>query len=195
MQQVRGTHRDVCVAPQVWKVPSGRPSPTRTLSRRLWYLLASLVCAFGTFATAAIPLGLSTFHLIEAVILLTSIASTFVGFAVEAMMAHLTALADRGRVSGWFQAGNLGRSGERRRPRALAFDLQLPGRMGDRPDLSLLIMLSCAAALPLLPDVPAEPRLAALVGEVRSVVRELWQVLRSREGAQSAVLCFLPVGS
>ena len=65
-------------------------------------------CAVGMFAMAAVPLGPSTLGLMSLIVLATSVAATFLGFAVEAMIAHLTPAADRGRVSGWFQAGNLG---------------------------------------------------------------------------------------
>ncbi len=60
---------------------------------------------------AAVPLSPATFRLMQAIILLTSIAQSFLGFAVEALMAHLVPPDDQGRASGWFQAGNLGGNG------------------------------------------------------------------------------------
>lgn len=180
------------MAPQVWKV-AWAPIADTTLSRRRWYLLALVACAAGMFAMAALPLGPSTLWLLEAVILATSVATTFVGFAAEAMIAHLTAPEDRGRVSGWFQAGNLGGTlvGG-----GLSLWLleHLPSGWETGVILAALL-LAPAAVLPLLPDVPAEPRTGSLAGEIRLVLRELWDILRSRAGALSAVLCFVPVGS
>ena len=169
------------------------PVADTTLTRKRWYLLACVLSAAGMFAMAAVPLGPSTLRLMEAVIFITSVASTFLGFAVEAMMAHLTPPADRGRVSGWFQAGNLGGNG-------------IGGGMGlwlltNLPAgwLAGLILagltLACAAALPLLPEVPAEARPTSIAGTVRNVALDFWRAMSSRDGVLSAVLCFVPVGT
>ena len=145
------------------------------------------------FAMAAVPLGPSTLRLMEAVILITSVASTFLGFAVEAMMAHLTPPADRGRVSGWFQAGNLGGTGI---GGGLGLWLLTNLPAGWLSGLILaVLMLACVTALPLLPDVPAESRHTSIGGAMRNVAVDLWQVARSRDGVLSAVLCFVPVGT
>jgi hypothetical protein len=57
---------------------------------------------------ATLPLGPSTILPMSGIILVTSVAATFQGFAVEGLVAYLTPPRERGRVSGWFQAGNLG---------------------------------------------------------------------------------------
>ena len=96
--------------PNVWKF-LWAPIADITLSRKKWYVLACLVCGVGMLAMAAIPLGPSTLMVLMAVIAITSFAATFLGFAVEGLLAHLTRPEDRGRYSGWFQAGNLGGNG------------------------------------------------------------------------------------
>ena len=178
--------------PNVWKF-FWAPVADTTLTRRRWYLLSSVLCAAGMLAMAVVPLGPSTFLLMEAVVLVTSFAATFLGFAVEAMIAHLTPPADRGRASGWLQAGNLGGTGLgggvglwllNTLPAAWQAGLVLAG-----------LTLACAVPLAWLPDVAAESRGASMAAAIRNVAVDLWQVAKSRDGILSAVLCFVPVGT
>lgn len=169
------------------------PIADTTLTRKHWYVLGCVLSAAGMFAMAAVPLGPATLRLMEVIIFVTSVASTFLGFAVEAMMAHLTPPADRGRVSGWFQAGNLGGNGIGGGV-GLWLLTNLPA--GWMAGLILgVLTLACAAALPLLPEVVAEPRSASVVGTVHNVLADFWQAISSRDGVLSAVLCFVPVGT
>ena len=94
----------------VWKF-FWSPIADTTLTRKRWYLISNAVVALSLFALATIPLGASTLGLVHGLVFLASFASTFVGFAVEAFIARLTPEHDRGRVSGWYQAGNLGGTG------------------------------------------------------------------------------------
>ncbi|HTT56991.1 MAG TPA: MFS transporter [Opitutaceae bacterium] len=182
----------VGMLPNVWKF-FWAPIGDTTLSRKRWYLVSCLVCAAGMFAMAAVPLGPATLRLVQVVILLTSVAATFLGFAVEAMVAHLTPPADRGRVSGWFQAGNLGGTGI---GGGVGLWLLINLRHGWEAGLILaLLTLACVALLPRLPEVPAESRGTSLARAVRNVAVDLWAVARSRDGVLSAVLCFVPVGT
>jgi len=178
--------------PNVWKF-FWAPVADTTLTRKRWYLLACGLCAAGMLAMAVVPLGPSTLRLVDVAILMTAVAATFLGFSVEAMVAHLTPPAERGRVSGWFQAGNLGGTGIgggaglwllMNLPAAWQAGLVLAG-----------LTLACAAVLPLLPDVPAESRDTTMGGAIRNVAVDLWRVLRSRDGVLSALLCFVPVGT
>ena len=180
------------LVPQVWKFFWSPVSDT-TLTRRRWYLMANSAVALGLLALCMVPLGPSTWVLMQGVVLATSFASTFVGFAVEAFVAHLTPESDRGRVSGWFQAGNLGGTG-------------LGGGLGlwlletlpagwEAGAILAAAMLACGIALPWLPDVPAESRGCSLGGAMRNLGIDLWQVLWSRTGFLCAVLCVIPVGT
>jgi len=180
------------VLPQVWKF-FWSPVADTTLSRRRWYLIANGVVALGMLAMAAVPLGPDRLVLMQGLVLVTSFAATFVGFATEAFVAHLTPEPDRGRVSGWFQAGNLGGSG-------------LGGGLGlwlldtlpagwEAGVILAVAMLACNGALAFLPDVPAESRGASLGGAIRNLGADLWSVLWSRNGFLCAALCIVPVGT
>jgi MFS transporter, PAT family, beta-lactamase induction signal transducer AmpG len=177
--------------PNVWKF-FWAPIADTTLTRKRWYGIASVACALGMLSMAVIPLGPKTLNAMWGVILLTSFAATFLGFAVEALVAHITPADDRGRVSGWFQAGNLGGAG-------------IGGGIGlwllthapatwEAGVVLAVLTLACAIPLAFLPDVKAEPSTG--VGDaLRNVATDLWSVLRSPAGILCGVLCFVPVGT
>jgi MFS family permease len=163
------------------------------LSRRRWYLIGTLTCAAGMFACTVVHLNPSTFHLMLGLVLLMSIASTFLAFAVEAMIAHLTAPADLGRASGWYQAGYFGGNGI-----GGGIGLWLLTHLAARWETGLILaalMGVCAGALFFLPDVPAESAGGGVGAAVQGVVLDFWSVIRSRVGILCALLCFLPVGT
>ncbi len=156
--------------PNVWKF-FWAPIADTTLSRKRWYGLSCVLCAAGMFAMAAVPLGPGTFLLTQAVIMITAVAATFLGFAVEAMVAHLTPPADRGRVSGWLQAGNLGGNGV-----GGGLGLWLLHTLPAPWQTGLVLAgatLACAAVLPLLPEVPAESRGTTMARAIRNVAADL----------------------
>ncbi len=180
--------------PSMWKF-FWAPVADRTLTRKRWYLLSCAACAAGMAAMATLPLSPRTMLPMCAVIFATSLASTFLGFAVEALVAHVTPPGDRGRVSGWFQAGNLGGSGL---GGGLGLWLLLTLRAPWQAGLVLAAtMLACAVALRWLPEVPADDVAdgTTLRGSVVHVARDMGAVLRSTEGILCGALCFLPIGT
>lgn len=178
--------------PQVWKF-FWAPIADITLSRRSWYLISVVLCAVLVGCNAAVPLGPKTFVLMEGVVLLASIAATFLGFAVEGMLAHLTPATERGRYSGWYQAGNLGGSGI-----GGGIGLWLLTHFGAGWVTSLILggaILACAAVLPWVPPVPRDA-IGELVGAtVKRVGADLWSVLRTRTGFLTVILCLIPIGT
>jgi hypothetical protein len=177
--------------PNVWKF-FWAPIADTTLTRKRWYAIANVVCALGILAMAILPLGVETLNAMWGVILLTSFAATFVGFAVEALVAHLTPPEDRGRAGGWLQAGNLGGAGIGGGI-GLWLLTHAPATWQAGVVLALLTM-ACTIPLAFLPDVKAEPSNG--VGDaLKNVLTDLWSVLRSPGGILCAVLCFVPVGT
>ncbi|MBI1949505.1 MAG: MFS transporter [Deltaproteobacteria bacterium] len=178
--------------PNVWKF-FWAPVGDKTLTRKRWYLVSTGLVAATLFALSVIPLGPSTLGVLWAVILLSSVAATFVGFSVESIVAHTTPPSHRGSVSGWFQAGNLGGSG-------------IGGGIGlwllnNTPSpwtaggIMAALMCACALALRFVPEVPAERSAGGVLHAVKHVSVDLWQVMKSRNGILCAVLCFVPVGT
>jgi hypothetical protein len=178
--------------PNVWKF-LWAPVADKTLSRKRWYMLSVVVSAVGLFAMATLPLGPATLPAMSVVILLTSLASTFTGFSVESIVAHVTPPQERGSVSGWFQAGNLGGSGLGGGLGLFLLE-HLPSPWMAGATLAVAT-LACMIPLRWVPEVPRERTLGTVAQAVGDVARDLWVVLRSREGTLCAVLCALPIGT
>ncbi|HQY64789.1 MAG: MFS transporter [Myxococcales bacterium] len=169
------------------------PAVDVTLTPRKWYVLSTSLSASAILAMSAIPLGPSTLGVLLLLIAAASFVNSVVGMAIEAMIGGCTAPEDAGRVSAWFQAGNLGGAG-------------LGGALGlflivsmPSPWMAGAIMgglfLACCGALRFTPNVDAlhegkGPR-AAVVG----VVADLRKMLRSKGGLLSAILCVMPIGT
>lgn len=183
----------VGMIPHTWKV-LWAPVADTTLTRKRWYIIATTLCALGVFAMGAVPLTVENIGLLNAIIFVTNIATTFVGMAVEGMMAHLTTENQRGNVSGWFQAGNLGGGGIGG-GLGLWMALHLPAEWMAGAVLGGLF-LACIAALRLFDDVPAESRDAGLLAAMWGAVRDLFRTaLSTRAGLLCSILCFLPIGT
>ena len=93
--------------PHSWKFVWA-PLVDTTLSRKTWYLCATVVSGLGIYATGAVPAEAGSLPLLTAVVLLSNFAVTFLAMSVESLMAYGTPEGAKGRSAGWFQAGNLG---------------------------------------------------------------------------------------
>jgi PAT family beta-lactamase induction signal transducer AmpG len=178
--------------PHVWKF-FWAPIADTTLTRKRWYLISVLSVATTMAAMAVVPLGPSTLGVMTALVLVNSFGATFVGFSVEGLIAHLTPPDHRGRVSGYFQAGNLGGSGL-----GGGLGLWLLNSVPEPWMAGVLIaaaLIACGAPLIFLPDVDKEKSTGGVVVAVRHVGIDMWQVLKSPNGILCAVLCFVPVGT
>jgi hypothetical protein len=182
----------ISMFPNVWKF-FWAPIGDKTLTRKRWYLLSSVFCAVGIGDMAWVPLGAKTLPLMGLIVLLTSIAATFQGFAVEGLVAHLTPPDHRGRVSGWFQAGNLGGAGIGGGLGLwLINTLPAPWMAGV---VLAFLMMSCAIPLRWVEDVPADATDETIGDAIRHLRDDLWSVLKSTKGILCAVLCFAPLGT
>jgi len=164
-----------------------------SLSPKRWYVISTAFSAMGVFAMSAIPLGKGALALLLVTIALANVVNTVVGMAVEAMIASITPDDQVGRVSAWFQTGNLGGAG-------------LGGALGlfliqhlPRPWLAGAIMgvlfLACCLALLPLPAVPSHAGHVGPVRAVQTVARGFWNMIKTRAGTLTAILCVLPVAT
>jgi len=164
-----------------------------SLTPKRWYLISTVLSAIGLFAMSAIPIGKSTLGILLLTIALANFVSSVVGMAVEAMIASVTPPDQVGRVSAWFQAGNLGGSG-------------LGGALGlwliqhlPRPWMAGAIMgvlfLACCFALLPLPAIASHAGHVRPVEAMQTVARGFWTMVKRRAGALTAILCLLPVAT
>jgi MFS transporter, PAT family, beta-lactamase induction signal transducer AmpG len=169
------------------------PIADTTLSRKRWYVLASLVSAVGILATGAVPPEASSLSLLYAVVLVSNVAVTFLAMAAESLMIYNTPPDRQGRASGWFQAGNLGGTGLGGGAGLwLATMLPEPWMAGAALAVACA---SCCWALRFVPEPLPLARTASYARMLVAVLQDLWQVTRSRAGILALLICFLPIGT
>ena len=164
-----------------------------TLSRKVWYRIAISLVSIGFLALSSIPPGPRTAGLLSLIVLMTSLAGTFIAFSVEGLMAHNTSLSQRGRAGGWFQSGNqFGQTAGGGLGLFLMTHLPAPW-MGGMVLAALLWLCSLLLGGLQEPQRPAahEP----LQGKLVDAWRELGVLLRSRSGRTGLLLAILPIGT
>ena len=192
--------------PQTWKFVWA-PLTDTTLTRKRWYVIGAALTAAGILACGLAPVSagvlvLSTF------VMLMSLATTLVAMATEALIAHHTPDGVKGRASGWFQAGNLGGNGL-----GGGAGLWLAQHVAAGWVSPMTLATACALsglALLWIPDV-ACGRLAEAAGrwttagrraaverawaQLKTLLRDLWLMARSRRGFLALLVVFLPMGT
>ena len=182
----------VGVIPHTWKF-AWAPLVDSLLTRKTWYLLASVLSAAGLWVTAVLPIQASSLPLLTTVVFVSNLAVTFLGMATDSLMAYSTPAELKGRAGGWFQAGNLGGAGLGGGAGLwLAQRLPSPGLVGA---ILALTCLACCLGLVFVPEPRSTIRAGTAWKTLANVFKDLWGLARSRVGWVALFLCFLPIGS
>ena len=164
-----------------------------TLTPRRWYVIATVASAAGVVAMSAIPLSPATLGLLLVVIAGASLINSMVGMSIEAIMAATTTKEEQGRVSAWFQAGNLGGSGLGGGLGLLLLET-LPAPWMSGTVLGVMFLLCCFALLA-VPAVEIPRHAGGAAAAVKGVIADLVAMVKTKGGFLSAFLCALPVGT
>lgn len=189
--------------PHTWKF-LWAPIADSTLTRKRWYLISNLGSSATILALAFIPVTKGNVGLIDVLVIANSVAITFLGMAVEGLMAHATPPEERGRAAGWFQAGNLGGGGI-----GGWLGLTLANHVSTKFAFVVIavVLAACSFFLTLVPEAPRlleagakvvrsfSERMKLLWEKLKEVIRELFQMLGTRRGIVAVALCFMPIGS
>lgn len=164
-----------------------------TLTRKRWYYVAVGMISVGLIALTVVPLSTRTVPLVSLLVLLTSIAATFLAFATEGLMVHNTPAHLRGRAAGWFQSGNqfgqtagggIGLWLMNHTPAGWVAGAVLSG-----------IICACAIGLRELHEPDRALDGASVSERAADAVRNLGEVIRSRAGRLGLLLAILPIGT
>jgi MFS family permease len=175
-----------------WKF-TWAPLVDYTLSRKRWYLIAISLVSIGFIAMSSLPIGPATIPLLSVVVLLTSLAGTFIAFSTEGLMTHNSPPATRGRSGGWFQSGNqfaqtagggLGLWLIKHLPHPWMAGVALAG-----------VLWICALGLLGLEEPPRHLHHEPLAARAGDAWRELITLLRARAGRIGLILAILPIGT
>ena len=142
---------------------------------------------------AAVPLGKETLGLLLLIIALANIINSVVGMAVEAMISEITPEDQIGRVSAWFQAGNLGGTGL---GGALGLFLiqKLPQPWMSGAIMGALFIACCAALIP-IPDLKAHVQEKRPFEAIKKVTAGFWNMIKAPIGVLTGLMCILPIAT
>lgn len=167
------------------------PVVDTTLRRKTWYLLALAILVAGTFASMAMPIAQSTLGALTAVVIASQVGLTLLYMACEGVLGRALPAELKSTAAAWLMAGTffgLGVGG------GVTIELVtwLPGAAaGGAIAVALL-----ACALPLLAfDEPAADSEAGAFLALRTMGRDLWELVRSRQGAVAIVIALSTVGT
>lgn len=178
--------------PLTWKV-IWAPIVDSVLTYKRWYVLSTVATALGVAATGFVPAGNSTLGLIEALVLASALASSAITMTTDGLIAHAVAPERKGRAAGWAQAGNVG-GGSVGGGVALwvAAHTHMAWTGGA---VAAAISLASIAAL-LLIDEPAHTHRAPhLLQTAANILKDIWEMARSRVGFLALILLMLPAGT
>jgi MFS transporter, PAT family, beta-lactamase induction signal transducer AmpG len=176
--------------PQTWKF-LWAPVVDATLTRKTWYLLGSGLSTLSIVVTAACSGRGGSVPLLYCLVVLASLATTFVGMSVESLVAYSTPEAQKGRAGGWLQAGNLGGGGIGGGA-ALWLAQSLPAWVPGAALGGCFVL--CSLALLFVAEPRAMHHRQTIVRSMRLILKDLWLVTRSRSGYLALLVVFLPLG-
>lgn len=181
----------VSLLPQTWKF-LWAPIVDTTLSVKGWFFLSSVLTGLLMVGAAIIPSTAANLGLIGALVFAFNVTVSFNTMAADSLMAHSTALEQKGRAGGWSQAGNLGGTGLGGGAGLWLAQHVAMGWVAGAA-LGIACILSSAALL-LLREPPAEHRTKDYLDSLAYVGRDIWSVVKVRGGFLALVLMSLPVG-
>jgi len=161
---------------------------------KAWYGLGTGTVGLAILAMSLMPKTEAEVPLLIALIVGSSVTSTFVSMSTEIFMANQVPPELRGRASGWSQAGNLGGAGI-----GGGIGLLLAEHMA-QPWISGVVLaaicFACWGATLFLPRLEAI-RQSELhyFAHLRNVAVNVWEVARSRLGYLALIIMILPIGS
>ena len=180
----------VGISANIWRFLWG-PVADLTLTLRGWYLIGVVACAGALLGLSLMPLRPSVVAVLTATVFLSQVAATLVVLPVGGMMAHTVDDARKGRAAGWFQAGNLGGmfgGGGAGVWLAHHFSLAVAGTT------LAAVMVLCAGALALVPDVRPEAG-ATLGSRLGDIGRDFLELVRSPIALLVVAVVSSPIGA
>jgi MFS family permease len=177
---------------QTWKV-LWAPVVDTVGNPKVWYGVGAAGVGLTILAMSVLPATEQEVPVLTMLTLLSSAASTLVSMSTEIFLAQGIPAAMRGRASGWSQAGNLGGAGV-----GGGLGLLLAQHVAQPWVSGAALAAICFACWGFVHFVPTARRTHALpsyLAELRGVVRDVWDVARSRAGYLALILMVLPIAS
>ncbi|MGZ3459350.1 MAG: MFS transporter [Archangium sp.] len=168
------------------------PIVDQTLTKKAWYVISLLLTVVGTVAVAAMPLSPGRIPLITATVVVSQIGLTLMGMSCEAFMGLGVSDENKGKASGWYNAGSsfgIGVGGGV----ALWLAQHLPSAWMSGAVLGTLMLL-CAVPLYFF-DEPLREHAHSVVESVQELGRNLVSIFSTRNGIIAFLICLSPLST
>jgi len=177
---------------QTWKV-LWAPVVDTVGNPKLWYGLGAAGIGATMLAMSVLPATARGVPAITVLALVSSAASTLTSMSSEIFLAQSVPSEMQGRASGWAQAGNLGGGGVGGGlGLLLAEHVSQPWVSGA---VLAAICLLCWGCVRFVPPVRRTRSVPRYLDALKGVVRDVWEVARSRVGTLALILMVLPIAS
>lgn len=173
--------------------PLWAPLLDTTLTRRAWYLIGNALVSLGILAVMSMPISPSGLGFLWSVVLASQVGLSVMGMTVEGFLGLAVPEEEKGRASGWFNAGYLGAVGV-----GAWLLLKLTEWMPERWMAGALVaalMLPCSLALVGLRIPPADEHGPSFWESLRQLGRDLVAQVKSRPRLTGLVIALSPVGA
>lgn len=177
---------------QTWKV-LWAPIVDTVGNPKLWYGLGAGGIGVAIVAMSLLPATAREVPVLTLLAVLSSAASTMVSMSSEIFLAQCVPPALHGRASGWAQAGNFSGSGV-----GGGIGLLLAEHFTQQWVSGAVlgtICFACWGCVRLMPPASRSHRTTSYGQNLKTVVRDVWDVARSRVGFLALVLMALPIAS
>jgi MFS family permease len=178
--------------PQTWKF-FWAPIVDTTLTRKLWYVISAATTGLATFTLSAFANRSMPFAVLAVLAVMASFAVTFLGMAVESLVAYGASDDQKGRAGGWLQAGNLGGGGLG--GGAALWLMQHTSQPWVTGCILACCFMLCCLPLIAVAEPPRPVSELGLAERARNIVTDLWQVVKQRGGYLALLVVFLPIGT
>lgn len=158
-----------------------------------WYGIGAVTVGLGILLMSVLPMTRAEIPIFIALIVASSLSSTFVSMSTEICMANTVPPEQRGVASGWSQAGNLGGAGI-----GGGVGLLLAQHVAEPWVSGAVLAVACFAfwgAMLFMPRVVRTSEALNYVGAIKEVFGNVWEVARSRIGYLALIIMLLPIGS
>jgi MFS family permease len=160
---------------------------------KLWYGIGTVTVGLSILLMSVLPMTSAEVPIFIALIVGSSVTSTFVSRSTEIFMANTVPPELRGRSSGWSQAGNLGGAGIGGGiGLLLAENIAEPWVSGG---VLSAVCFACWGAMLFMPRLVRTSQALHYWGELKEVSVNEWEVARSRIGYLALIIMLLPIGS
>ncbi len=178
------------LAPKAWKV-FWSPLADIGLTLKTWYVIGASMGGGMLLLSTLVPLTRTTVPLLTAVLFAAEFGSSLLAPALGALMADAMPDKVKGQAAGWYQLGaKIGRG------IGGGVGLWLAVHAGTPAAAGLVLGLACVGCIVGLRFLhePERRLSASAVRRLAEIGRELWHLVKSREGALVAALAVSPIG-